>query len=372
MFPDIIKKIPVRDYHIDGLTTHVDHTPIGTIYFASAEKEVVFPEHSHAAQWTIVVSGSCILTANGESKTYSAGETYFIPAGLKHQITLHAGYSEVDYVDDPRDGEDEIGGDFVAEFKDAVAKAEELVKAPSCYSVLKEKAQAWLDAIGSDCEFAAAVEFIAETKADIVPIDKLIAMAEKSGNAELLAHAKEVKAKGGKYCDCPACTLAAEIIAMENIILNNSATGKIVCGLQVIVTQLSQQADGHLIHSRIFAAQGLNKLAKKYYEHAAEERGYVEKCIDRIIDIGGEIKLEDKKCAPVCKDAVEYLKYDLQVSRDGLKWLAEIVKLAQCDLTSFDLLKDYYKDEEGDMYWVEQQLGLIELIGKQNWLAKQI
>lgn len=105
MFPDIIKKIPARDYKIDGLEVHVDHTPIGTIYFVRAEKEVVFPLHAHAAQWTIVVSGSCTFTANGETKTYSAGETYFIPEGLKHQITLHAGYSEFDYVDDPLDGE---------------------------------------------------------------------------------------------------------------------------------------------------------------------------------------------------------------------------------------------------------------------------
>ena len=88
--------------------------------------------------------------------------------------------------------------------------------------------------------------------------------------------------------------------------------------------------------------------------------------------MGGEIKLEDKKSAPVCKDAVEFLKYDLQVSRDGLKWLAEIVKLAQCDLTSFGILSDYYKDEESDMYWAEQQLGLIELVGKENWLSQQI
>ncbi len=196
-------------------------------------------------------------------KVYNAGETYIIPAGLKHQITLHAGYSEVDYVDDPFDGEFEEGK------------------------------------ILSDCE-------------------------------------------------------------------------KIIEGLQVIVTQLAQQADGHVIQSRIFAAQGLTKLAKQYEEHAEEERGYVVKCIDRIIDLGGEVKLEDKKCAPICKDAVEYLKYDLQVSKDGLKWLAELVKAAQCDLTTFGILSEYYKDEEGDMYWAEQQLALVEMIGKQNWLAKQL
>ena len=81
------------------------HTSTGTVYFVSAEKEVPFPEHAHAAQWTVVVSGKCLFTANGETKTYQQGETYFIPAGLKHQITLCPGYSEVDYVDDPLDGE---------------------------------------------------------------------------------------------------------------------------------------------------------------------------------------------------------------------------------------------------------------------------
>lgn len=147
---------------------------------------------------------------------------------------------------------------------------------------------------------------------------------------------------------------------------------KVIEGLQTIVTALSQQADGHLIQARIFASQGLNKLAKNYEEHAQEERGYVVKCIDRIIDLGGEVKLEDKKAAPICKDAVEYLKYDLQVSKDGLAWLKEIVCVAQDDLTTFKILSEYYQDEESDMYWAEQQLELVELIGKQNWLAKQI
>lgn len=147
---------------------------------------------------------------------------------------------------------------------------------------------------------------------------------------------------------------------------------KVVAGLQAIVTGLSQQADGHLIQSRIFAAQGFNKLAKQYEEHAEEERGYVVKCIDRLIDLGCEVKLEEKKSAPICKDAEEFLKYDLQVSKDGLKWLAGIIKESLEDLTTFSILSEYYKDEEKDMYWAEQQLELISLIGKQNWLAKQI
>ena len=52
--------------------------------------------------------------------------------------------------------------------------------------------------------------------------------------------------------------------------------------------------------------------------------------------------------------------------------LAKMVVTAQDDLTTYDLLKDYYKDEEADMYWGEQQLELIEVIGKQNWILQQL
>ena len=147
---------------------------------------------------------------------------------------------------------------------------------------------------------------------------------------------------------------------------------KLLAGLQMIVTNLSQQADGHMIQSRIFDSKGYGKLAERYEEHATEERGYVQQCIDRILDLGGEVKLEAKAAAPVCNDPIEWIKYDLQVSRDGLATLKALVDLAKDDMTTYDILKDYYKDEEDDMYWDEQQLELVEEIGKQNWLTNQL
>ncbi len=151
--------------------------------------------------------------------------------------------------------------------------------------------------------------------------------------------------------------------------MNNNK--KIIEGLQAIVTGLSQQADGHVVQSRIFASQGLAKLAEKYAEHAAEERSYVEKCIDRLLDLGAEVKLEDKKGEKVYTDAIEWIRHDLQVSKDGLAWLKTVVELAKEDYTTFDMLKEYYQDEE-DMYWGEQQLELINIIGKKNWILKQM
>ena len=69
---------------------------------------------------------------------------------------------------------------------------------------------------------------------------------------------------------------------------------KNIDNLQIIVTNLAKQAEGHFIQAKIFEAKGLLKLAKKYKEHTEEERGYVEKCIDRVIDLGGKVKLEYK------------------------------------------------------------------------------
>ena len=150
------------------------------------------------------------------------------------------------------------------------------------------------------------------------------------------------------------------------------ANEKIIAGLQIIVTDLAQQADGHQLQSRIFASMGFTKLADKYAEHAEEERGWVTKCIDRLLDLGAEVKLEDKKGGVVCKNPVDWIKYDLQVSIDGLAWLKELTEAARSDYTTYDILKAYYQDEEEDMYWGQAQLELIECIGVQNWLIRQL
>ena len=146
----------------------------------------------------------------------------------------------------------------------------------------------------------------------------------------------------------------------------------IIAGLQGIVTGLSQQADGHVIQSKIFAGKGYTKLAEKYAEHAAEERGYVDQCIDRILDLGGEVKNEEKAATPVYSDPIEWIKYDLEVSRSGLKGLTKLIEASVKDFVTFEILVAYYKDEEEDLHWGEQQLELIEKIGEQNWLINQL
>ena len=145
--------------------------------------------------------------------------------------------------------------------------------------------------------------------------------------------------------------------------------------MQLIVTNLSHQATGHQIHSRIFESQGFTKLAEKYAEHAEEERDFVTKFIDRLLDLGCEVKLEANEAGPVYTDPIEYIKYDLSLSRDekGLAMMRDIIEVAaKEDYQSFEVLRDYYVDEDEDASWFEMQLDLVEKIGEQNWLAQQL
>ena len=147
---------------------------------------------------------------------------------------------------------------------------------------------------------------------------------------------------------------------------------KSINALQFFVTNLSNQAFGHKLQGKIFADQGFEKLGEKYMGHHDEEMGWVDKFIGRLLDLGGELKHEMRPEGKLFKDPCEYIKCDLQVSIDGIELLRKCMNDLCEDVTTFDIMKEYLKDEEEDMYWSGQQLDLIEKIGYQNWLIKQM
>ncbi len=98
------------------------------------------------------------------------------------------------------------------------AKTNDLLAAPSCNPTLKAEANKWLAAADKDAETPAYIDAL---KNGVATIDELIGFAGsdhakklmgEEAAAGLLAHAKDIKAKGAKYCDCPACTAALAIL----------------------------------------------------------------------------------------------------------------------------------------------------------------
>ena len=147
---------------------------------------------------------------------------------------------------------------------------------------------------------------------------------------------------------------------------------KSIAALQAYATGLAAQSLQHKAESKIFAAQGFTKLAEKYAEHSAEEMGWVEQFMDRILDLGGTPLVQPAPEMPVFTDPVEYIKADLAISQKEVPVLQNLTMGLQEDFKTYDILRGYALDEEEDMYWSETQLELIEKIGLQNWLTKQL
>ena len=114
---------------------------------------------------------------------------------------------------------------------DLKAKAEQLISLPGCCAELKDAARNWLDTYGSaDANQAAAKAFIKELEEDILPVDDCISFfrtdkakelfGDKTG--DMLAHMEQIKSEGAVHCDCPACSLAAEILEKKDYLNKKS------------------------------------------------------------------------------------------------------------------------------------------------------
>lgn len=110
-----------------------------------------------------------------------------------------------------------------------VAKTKELMVAATCSAEAKAAAKAWLDAVGTGSEAEETKKYVAELEEDIVTVEGLEAVAESEMGAKIFgsmeaakgvaAHAREIKAAGAKYCDCPACAAVEAILEKKEEML---------------------------------------------------------------------------------------------------------------------------------------------------------
>ena len=99
-------------------------------------------------------------------------------------------------------------------------KAKAILTSNACPE-LKEAAEKYLN----DTDNAEALDTLISTaEASVMKIDDVIAFFRSEGGiaklgaetaANIVTHGEEIKAKGEVYCDCPACTLAREIIEQK-------------------------------------------------------------------------------------------------------------------------------------------------------------
>ncbi len=107
--------------------------------------------------------------------------------------------------------------------KELTQIVKDMVAAPSCCRELKDAGQKWLDAVDADAKKTAAAALLLELREDVCTIEHVIEFFESPRGTQIFGaeqakamaeHAHEVKAKGGKWCDCPAC--AAGLAILDN------------------------------------------------------------------------------------------------------------------------------------------------------------
>ena len=140
--------------------------------------------------------------------------------------------------------------------------------------------------------------------------------------------------------------------------------------LTVELTAINQ----YFIQARIWKNWGYNKLASKQYHEALGEMKHAETIIDRVLFLEGVPAISRYDVIRVGTNVKDQLRNDLKLEMDGAKVYNEGVDLCLKlkDAVSRELMEHILVESEGHIDWLESQLGIIEQVGIENYLAEQM
>ena len=99
-FPELITRHPAADLGLDGVESHLVQAGDQQMVFMRFTRDLEVPEHSHEAQWGVVLDGEMELTVEGVRKVLRRGDSYYVPAGAKHSARIQLGYADVTLFDE--------------------------------------------------------------------------------------------------------------------------------------------------------------------------------------------------------------------------------------------------------------------------------
>jgi quercetin dioxygenase-like cupin family protein len=97
VFPEPILSLPEADIPLKGIKAYLSQGGDHQIIFMQFAEDVDLQEHSHAAQWGIVLEGKILMTIDDKTCMYQKGDRYYIPKGVKHSGKIFAGYADMTF-----------------------------------------------------------------------------------------------------------------------------------------------------------------------------------------------------------------------------------------------------------------------------------
>lgn len=97
IFPEPIQNLPEADIPLDGIKAYLSQSESHQIIFMEFSKDTELPQHSHGAQFGIVLEGKIDLIIDGNKATFRKGDRYYIPKGVLHSGRIYAGYADITF-----------------------------------------------------------------------------------------------------------------------------------------------------------------------------------------------------------------------------------------------------------------------------------
>lgn len=148
---------------------------------------------------------------------------------------------------------------------------------------------------------------------------------------------------------------------------------KVIDYLNFLIAGELSARDQYFIHSRMYAEWGYTKLFERLNHEMEEETQHAESLIRRVLMLESTPGMKPDPLN-VGKDVPSMLTADLEVEysvRDHLKKGIALCEQEHDFVTREILVRQLVDTEEDHAHWLEQQLGLIEKMGLQNYLQAQ-
>jgi len=130
----------------------------------------------------------------------------------------------------------------------------------------------------------------------------------------------------------------------------------------------------YFLHAEMCENWGYERLGDFIKKQSIGEMKHAEELIERILFLDATPNLTEPMKLTIGRNVREQLQSDLDLETNAVKLYNNAIQIARdaADNTSRELFEKLLHDEEGHVDWLEAQMHMINEVGYERYLSRQI